>query len=203
MLRLRHSPASPFVRKVRICAALLGLADRIELVPADTTDANEPLREQNPLGRIPTLILEDGATLYDSPVIVEYLDMLAGGGGVIPPTGPERIEALRQQAFADGLLDAALIQVYEVRFRPENLRSADWMAYQADKVRRALAYAETHLTSALPARLHVGHIALACALGYLDLRFDGRWRADHPRLVAWLDGFSAQVPAFEETRFTA
>jgi glutathione S-transferase len=199
MLTLRSSPASPFGRKVKIAALQLGLMDRIEIVAADTSDANDPLRQQNPLGKIPTLVLEDGTTLFDSRVIVEYLDHLAGGGKIIP-AGEARFAQLRLQALADGLGDAALLQVYEVRFRAEEIRSASWVANQAGKVSRALIALEA-LPPAATNQPQVGDIALACALGYLDLRFEGKWRAEYPKLVAWLDGFAAAVPAFEATRF--
>lgn len=202
MLVLRSSPASPYGRKVKIAAALLGLSDRIEVVPADTLDPGDVLRRQNPLGKIPTLVLENGETLFDSRVIVEYLDSLAGGGGVIPASGEARFRALRLQALADGLLDAALLQVYEGRFRAEGLRVQAWIDHQAGKVERALATLEAdHAAPGAP--VTVGEITMACALGYLDLRFAGAWRADHPRLVAWLQDFEARVPAFGETRVTA
>jgi glutathione S-transferase len=198
MLTLRSSAASPFGRKVKISAALLGLQDRITITMADTMDPAEPLRNQNPLGKIPTLVLENGETLYDSRVIVEYLDHLAGGGKIIP-TGPERFAALREQALADGILDAALLQVYEGRFRPADRHEPQWVEHQAGKVQRGLEYAEAHLSTPA-ATQHIGRIALACALGYLDLRFAGAWRKDYPKLVAWLDAFAAAVPAFEATR---
>ncbi|HEU4519129.1 MAG TPA: glutathione S-transferase [Microvirga sp.] len=197
MLVLRSSPASPFGRKVKIAAALAGLTDRIEVVAADTNDPSEVLRQQNPLGKIPTLVLEDGSTLFDSRVIVEYLDHLAGGRLI--PAGPARFPALRQQALADGVMDAALLQVYEGRYRGEDKREPKWLELQAGKVQRGLDHAEAQLATPAP-DLHIGHVALACALGYLDLRFEGRWRANYPRLVAWLDDFSARVPAFEATR---
>jgi glutathione S-transferase len=198
MLTLRSSPASPFGRKVKISAALLGLMDQIQVVDADTNNPTDSLRQQNPLGKIPTLILENGETLYDSRVIVEYLDRLAGGGKILPE-GAARFAALRQQALADGIMDAALIQVYEGRWRPEERRSAEWVAHHQGKVERGLAYAEAHLSTP-SADLHIGHVALACALGYLDLRMEGKWRAKHPGLVAWLDDFAGRVPAFEKTR---
>lgn len=199
MLVLRSSPASPFGRKVKIAAHLLGLMDRIEITAADTTDPSEPLRQQNPLGKIPTLVLPEGTTLFDSRVIVEYLDHLAGGGQLIPQ-GEERFAQLRLQALADGLMDAALIQVYEVRFRPAEGRNADWVSHQAGKVSRTLLALELS-PPAFEGTPRVGEIALACALGYLDLRFEGSWRTEHPKLVAWLDDFAARVPAFEDTRF--
>jgi glutathione S-transferase len=200
MLTLRSSGASPFVRKVRIAAAILGLADRIAVVEADTMSPAPDLLGQNPLGKIPALVLDNGETLYDSRVILEYLDALAGGGKIIPQ-GWSRFGVLRLQALADGIMDAGVLQMYEIRWRPEEHRVQKWVEHQKGKVARALDAAEGSLgaTPALP--IHVGHIALACALGYLDLRFEGTWRQDHPRLVAWLDGFAGRVPAFEATRF--
>ncbi len=200
MLILRSSPPSPFGRKVKIAAKVLGLMDRIEIVVADTTSETDPLRRQNPLGKIPTLILEDGTTLFDSRVILDYLDHLAGGGRIIP-AGEARYPALRLQALADGVMDAALLQVYENRFRVEERRDAGWVAYQAGKVARGLAALEAAPPAYDPKLPDVGAIATACALGYLDLRFAGTWRADHPALVAWLDAFEAAIPAFGATRF--
>jgi len=118
---LRNAPASPFGRKVRIAAALCGLDSRIEIVIADTADPADPLRGQNPLGKIPTLILEDGTVLYDSRVIVEFLDTQAGGGIIIPPGAP-RFPALIMQALADGVMDASLLRVYEGRSRACHFR---------------------------------------------------------------------------------
>jgi glutathione S-transferase len=198
MLVLRSAPASPFGRKVKIVAALLGLDKRIEIVHANTSEPDEALLQQNPLGKIPVLIDEDGAAIFDSRVIVEYLDGLAGGGRVIPAEFAARIQALTLQALADGVSDAALLQVYEVRHREPAERSAKWTASQARKVTRGLARLEAHPPEG--GKPNVGTVALACALGYLDLRFAGAWRADHPRLVAWLGAFAAATPAFEATR---
>jgi glutathione S-transferase len=198
---LRSAPASPYGRKVKICAALLGLSNRIQIVDADTMREDEPLRRQNPLGKIPTLVLEDGSTLFDSRVIVEYLDHLAGGGRMLPQ-GPDRFAVLRLQALADGLCDAALMQVYEARWRPEERRDSAWLAHQAGKVARALVALEA-APPMMGEALDVGHVMTACALGYLDLRFGGEWRAGHPALVTWLDQFAARVPAFEATQVKA
>jgi glutathione S-transferase len=199
MMKLRSSPASPFVRKVRIAAALLGLADEIELEDADTINPPASLLAQNPLGKIPALVLEDGETLYDSRVIVEYLDFRAGGGKLIPPPGPERFKVLTRLALADGVTDAALLLVYEKRWREPAEYGERWKAHQAAKVARGLKVLE----NAPPPEgaLDIAAIALACTLGYLDLRFEGLWRAEYPRLVAWLEAFAAATPAFEATRF--
>ncbi|WP_029059067.1 glutathione S-transferase family protein [Stappia stellulata] len=201
MLILRSSPPSPFGRKAKIAAAVLGLSDRITVELTDTKDPHDSIRKQNPLGKIPALVLEDGKVLFDSSVIVDYLDHLAGGGKVIP-AGATRHDALRLQALADGIMDAALLQVYETRFRPEDKRHTEWLAYQADKVTRGLASLEADLPDTVsPDRTpNVGEIAVACMLGYLDLRFAGDWRAGHPGLVGWLKTFEAAVPAYEATR---
>jgi len=199
MMKLRSSPASPFVRKVRIAASLVGLADRIEIEDADTNSPTDSLRRQNPLGKIPALVLEDGETLYDSRVIVEYLDFLAGGGRLIPAPGPRRFQVLTGLALADGVTDAALLLVYEQRWRERAGHSAKWQDHQSGKISRGLASLEAAPPPDGP--FDIAAIALACALGYLDLRFQGAWRADHPKLVAWLDAFAAAVPAFEATRF--
>ena len=199
---LRSAPPSPFGRKVKIAAAVLGLSGRIEIVPADTNSETDPLRAQNPLGKIPTLVLDDGQTLFDSRVILDYLDHLAGGGRIVPKEPDARFAALRMQALCDGILDASILQVYEARYRPEAIRHQPWLDYQAGKVTRALAVLDSE-PQALDPVPHVGQITLACALGYQDLRFAGTWRAGHPKLVAWLDRFGAQVPAFEETRVKA
>jgi glutathione S-transferase len=198
MMILRSSPPSPFGRKVKIAASLLGLSSKIEVVATDTLDPQDKIRSQNPLGKIPALILEDGSVYYDSRVIVEYLDFLGGGGLLIPAYGAPRFKVLTMAALADGILDAALLQIYELRFRDLAKHEPKWVSHQAEKVARGLAVLEA---SPPNGRRNVAHIGLACALGYLDLRFDGTWRKEHPNLVAWLEAFSLEVPSFEATRF--
>ncbi|MCE1237767.1 MAG: glutathione S-transferase N-terminal domain-containing protein [Hyphomicrobiales bacterium] len=200
MTILRSSPASPFGRKVKIAAHELGLIDRLTIVMADTADPSDSLRAQNPLGKIPVLVFDDGATLFDSRVILEWLDLEAGGGRILPNEPAARFATLRLQALADGVTDAAILIVYESRYRAETERSAAWVAYQQAKIDRTLAHLEA-APPALDAAVDVGAIALAAALGYLDLRFAGAWRATCPRLVVWLDAFAARVPSFETTRF--
>lgn len=199
MMKLRHSPASPFVRKVKIAAEVLGLAGRIEMQDADTVAPEAGFLAQNALGKIPTLVLDDGSTLFDSRVIVEYLDHLAGGGRVLPAEPKARFAALRLQALCDGILDAALLIVYEARYRAPEMRLQSWLDRQQAKIDRALSVVE----ASPPAQTDmpdVGQITLACALGYLDLRLAGAWRKDHHKLVAWLDRFAARVPAFAGTK---
>jgi glutathione S-transferase len=202
MMILRSSPASPFARKVRIAASVLGLADKIEVRETDLNNPADSVRVQNPVGKIPTLILDGGEALFDSRVILEYLDHLAGGGRIIPREPKARFAALRLQALCDGIADASLLQVYENRYRPAEMKVQSWVDLQAGKVARGLAALEA-APPALDPVPDVGQIALACVLGYRDLRFGGSWRADHPRLVAWLDKFNAQVPAFAQTKIAA
>jgi glutathione S-transferase len=198
---LRSAAASPFVRKVRIAAIALGLDRRIEIVAADSADPADTLRRQNPLGKIPTLMLDDGTALYDSRVIVEYLDHLAGGGRIIPAEPGARFATLRLQALADGIMDASVLLVYEGRWREAAKHEPRWIEHQSGKVDRALAALESESsTFDLKPVAWIGEIALACALGYGDLRFGGRWRENHPRLVRFLADFSAALPAFEATR---
>lgn len=201
MMILRSSPASPFGRKVRIAASVLGLDKDMLIEGADPTDPTDPVRQQNPLGKIPVLITEDGTAVYDSRVILDYLDHRAGGGRIIPAEPGARLAALRLQALCDGLLDAALLRVYEGRWRKPDRHEPNWVDHQTGKMDRALAVLEADVPALEP--IQIGQIALACALGYLDLRFEGRWRKDHPRLVAWLDAFASAVPAFAATRVTA
>jgi glutathione S-transferase len=200
MMILRSAAPSPFGRKVQIALSLLGLDD-VKIEPTDTMDAASPLRQQNPLGKIPVLITEDGAPYYDSRVILEYLDDRAGGGKIIPRAAAQRFPALCLQALCDGILDASILAVYEGRWRAPENHEPKWLEHQAGKVARAFAFLEAAPPAlgsegAIP---HVGQIALACALGYRDLRFAGTWRKDHPRLVRWLDEFAARVPAFAAT----
>ena len=200
MMILRSAPPSPFGRKVQIALSLLGFDD-VAIEATDTMDAGSPLRQQNPLGKIPVLIADDGTPYYDSRVILEYLDDRAGGGKIIPRAAAQRFPALRLQALCDGIVDASILTVYEGRWRSPDKHEAKWLEHLAGKVERGLAFLE----AAPPAQAaageipHVGQIALACALGYRDLRFAGTWRKDHPRLVAWLDAFAARVPAFAAT----
>ena len=197
-MKLRHSPTSPYVRKVSVTALERGLDGRIERVPTDTRDPKSDHAADNPLGKVPALITDDGERLYDSPVICEYLDSLAGGAPLFPPAGPARWRALRLQALADGILDAAILKMLETRRRPEALRWDGWVRLQGGKIGRALDQLEREV-EALAGPLTIAQIATGCALGYLDFRFpDEDWRAARPALAAWYEGFS-QRPSMRQT----
>jgi len=198
MLTVRTGFTSPFGRKVRIAVSVLGLDPEVSIEPASTQDAADPIRRQNPLGKVPVLILEDGRSLYDSPVILEYLDYRAGGGRIIPKDPKLRFAALRLQALADGIMDASILINYEARYRPAERHEPKWLDLQAGKVERGLAALEA-APPGIDSPPDVGAITLACALGYRDHRFAGSWRNEQPGLVRWLDRFAAAVPAFAAT----
>ncbi len=200
MMILRSSPSSPFGRKARIAVSLLGFDGEVKIERADTTDLNDSVRAQNPLGKIPVLIAEDGTAYYNSRVILDYLDDRAGGGKIVPRESKARLAALRLQALCDGILDASILTIYEARWRKADMREPKWLEHQAGKVTRALAALEAAppaLDGGLP---NVGLITLACVLGYRDFRFGGDWRSDHPRLVGWIDNFAARVAAYAATK---
>jgi glutathione S-transferase len=191
-MKLHHNVASPYVRKVMAVAIETGLDGRLEPVVRIMTpvkpDAN--LVAANPLGKIPCLVTDDGAVLYDSRVICEYLDGLHDGPRMFPAAGPARWSALRRQAEGDGILDAALLTRYETFLRPEEQRWVEWIDGQKQKFRRALDSLEGE-AEAFGLTVDIGAIAIGCALGYLDFRFGGEdWRATRPRLAAWFARFS-------------
>jgi glutathione S-transferase len=183
-MKLLFSPASPYARKVRICAQELGIALEEVVVGANPSAAADPvLAAANPLAKIPTLVLDDGRAIYDSRVIVDYLDSLTDTA-LAPRAGDARWAALVEQAAADGILDAALLSRYELFMRPEAMRWPEWLAGQSGKIERALDLFEGSARNATDPGL--GDICVACALGYLDLRFpQNGWRATHPKLEAF------------------
>ncbi|HUA54054.1 MAG TPA: glutathione S-transferase [Candidatus Sulfotelmatobacter sp.] len=198
-MKLRFSPASPFVRKVTVVALETGLDARVERVPASVapTKPNPDIQKDNPLAKVPALVLDNGETLYDSPVICEYLDSLHGGAKMFPAAGAARWTALRRQALGDGILDAAVLTRYE-SIRPDPYKWQEWMDGQMAKVQGALAAFEAE-AGALGATLDIGTITLGCALGYLDFRFaDLGWRKSFPKLAAWYEGFAAR-PSMKAT----
>jgi len=197
-MKLFYSPASPYARKVRIVAMETGLHERLEIVSVDTSNPNNGLVDHNPLSKIPVLETEFGP-LYDSPVICEYLDTLHAGEKLFPAESTARWKALRWQALADGLLDAALLIRYELTQRPAERQYDGFIEKQTSKIASALAYMNGH-TRDLEAPMTIGTIAIACALGYLDLRFaDLAWRDKYSNLAQWHKQFSAR-PSYVDTQ---
>jgi glutathione S-transferase len=199
MLKLRSSAASPFGRKVKVAAIFTGHADSLEMLPTDTMNPADPLRQDNPLGKIPCLILPDGTTVYDSRVIVEYLDHAAGGGKVIPAEWPARLAALKLQALADGITDAAILQLYEGRFRAPEKHEPAWIAHQGGKVERGLGTLEANPPKA-SATPDIGVISTICMLEWYDFRFSGLSSGKYPKLAAFAADFNRLVPAFAKTK---
>jgi len=196
-MKLRFAPASPFVRKVMVTAIELGLDQRIDRVPTLPWDPNTDLIDDNPLGKVPALVTDDGLCLFDSPVICEYLDSLHDGSKLYPASGPERWKVLRLQALGDGILDAAVLRIVESR-RPEALRSADWDARQRSVVGRGLDVLEREAGD-LKGETTIVHITTGCILGYLDFRFAGEdWRPGRNRLAAWYAVW-AERPSMQQT----
>ncbi len=198
-MQLLHSPASPFVRKVRVTAIETGLAPQITLVPVQTAAVNTAaeVAQANPLGKIPVLIRDDGPALYDSRVICRYLDDRAGAR--LYPAG--RIwEVLTLEALADGIMDAAVLITYERRFRDEAAQHQGWIDGQRGRISRGLDALGEMWLSHLQGPLSAAQIATGCALGYLDFRHpDLSWREGRDDLAQWYARF-AERPAMVETQ---
>jgi glutathione S-transferase len=182
---LRFLPHSPYVRKVLVAARELGLIDRIDVVEAHVFDPETPLLAENPMGKVPALIRDDGSVLYDSTVICEWLDGEAGGNRLFPATGEARIQALRRNALGDGLGQAATWNIRE-RYRPDGERSDAYMAYYERTIDRCLAALDAEAQDLdADGRFDIGDIAIACAISYLDFRYPERgWRDRFPALGA-------------------
>jgi glutathione S-transferase len=198
-MKLYFSPASPYVRKVNVCAIETGLDKRIERLPTDIYEAKSPVHGKNPLGRLPTLIMDDTTVLFDSPVICEYLDSLHQGHKLFPPVGTARFAALVRQALGDGILDAA-VQIRQEKMRPAAQQSPDMLARRLRNIRLTLDELESRASESAAAGADIGTIAIACALGYLDFRFaEDHWRNGRPKLAAWYASFSLR-PSMVETK---
>jgi glutathione S-transferase len=197
-MKLLFSPFSPYVRKCLVTAAELGLDERIELRPSSAHPINrdQAIIADNPLGKVPTFFTDDGQVLYDSRVICEYLNDLAGGS--LFPAGAARWQSLTLQSLGDGMLDAALLARYETIARPENLQWPAWRDAQLDKIETSLAALDAR-PEPLQDRLDIGSLTIGCALWYLGVRFpDLGWQARRPRVAAWWAGFS-QRPSMSRT----
>ena len=188
-MKLYYSRTSPYVRKVNVFAIEAGLDEEIEKIITNPWIEDASLLKDNPLSKVPTLIMSNGTVLYDSPVICEYLDSLNPGAKLIPAAGIERWVALRLQALGDGILDAAVMRFLEKK-RPDSQQSHDWDSMQRNTIERALTYLEDKVGE-WNADVTIGQITIACALGYLDFRFaEDHWRQAQPGLANWFTDFS-------------
>lgn len=200
-MKLYHAPASPYVRKVMVLAHEAGLLDALEVETVTTSPAapDAGVAQANPVKKIPALVTDEGMALFDSPVICEYLDSQHQGPKMFPEPGAARWHALQLQAAADGLLDAAILIIYEGRIRPEELRFQPWVDAQMGKVDGALA-ALNGWSEDFGDRVDIGTISAACACGYLDFRFpDKDWRGPNRALATWYERFSAR-PSMQATK---
>jgi len=183
-MKLLFSPTSPYVRKVRVAAIELGLDDQLELILTNPWDTPSELTDANPLGKVPALLISEGEVLYDSPVICEYLNSLSENINLIPLSGQLRWDALRLQALADGILDAA-VMIRVDSLRPEAEQNSGMRIRQLKVIRRALQSVDSEMTR-LIGPITIGQITVACALGYIDFRLpDEDWRQVHPKLECW------------------
>ena len=195
---LRHSHTSPFVRKVTVLLHETGLVDQVEIETVDGWSEPRALTAGNPLSMVPTLVVDDDLVLYDSPVICEYLDQRHTGPKMIPD-GDARWLVLRDQALGDGILDCAVLIFMESQKRPEEKRWDWWLDLKRRAIERSLDQLEQRVDE-IAARMDLGTITLAVALGYLDLRGAvGEWRSERPRLADWHAAFSAR-PSMLATR---
>lgn len=187
-MKLYYSPTSPFVRKVVVTAIEAGLDAQITRIPTNPWQNPPELVHDNPLSKVPCLVTADGLALFDSPVICEYLDSV-GGGTMVPPAGPARWRALRLQAIGDGLMDAAINRRMDMTRPAEDARTAV-MTRQAGLVSNALNVLEQE---SLTQHMDIGAMTIACALGYLDFRFqDEPWRDGRPSLTSWYTIFATR-----------
>ncbi len=187
-MKLYTSPTTPFGRKIAVLLRERDLLSKVavELVAGTPLDSGSLPVAHNPLGKIPVLVLEDGTAIYDSRVISRFLDDHFGLG--VYPTGAALWPALAREAAIDGIIESAVSMAYEVRLRPEDMRFQPWLNAQWAKVARTLDMFESAPPSGLTAAatITMEHIALACALAYLDFRHDARgWRVGRPKLAEW------------------
>jgi len=199
-MKLYYGKLSPFVRKVMVLAHEKNLVSKLELTPAaiTPTEPDRNLMLVNPLGKIPTLVLDDGSVLIDSPVVCEYLDTLGDGPRFVPAGGPARFRALSLNALGDGVLQAGM-NVRVEGLRPAGTQWEQWIAAQQLKVDNALDALNAGAFGPSAEAITLGEIAVGCALGWLDFRmpqFD--WRSRRPSLAAWYAKFSAR-PSMQAT----
>ncbi len=194
-MKLHFSATSPYVRKVLACAISRGIDGQIERVPTNANASPPELLADNPLSKVPCLVTDDGLALFDSPVICEYLDSVGDALPMFPAHGAARWRALKQQAMADGILDASVPRRAEMQ-KPQDDGRVAWIARQKAAVDRTLDALEAEPPHRI---VDIGSIAVACALGYLDFRYAAQpWRDTHPKLAAWYEAF-AQHPAIAQT----
>ncbi len=199
-MKLFSAGASPFGRKIKLALHVLNLTGDVQVIATDTSQPDSENRKHNPLGKIPTLLTEDGTVIYDSRVIIDYLNERGGGNILVPASGNDRVNVLTRAALMDGIMDAAILVVYEGRMRPEGMQVQSFVDYQRGKIERALAAIEAgkpvYSSGKTP---NAAEIGLACVIDYLDLRGVVNWRDHAPSLTGYITEFSKAVPGYHDT----
>ncbi len=190
-MRLLCSSTSPFSSKVRMAARHLGI--ELEEIRVDTNAGPALLVDNNPLGKIPTLLTDDGEAIFDSRAIMHYFDRQEGG--LYPSKKGKRTEAEVLEALCDGTMECLLSIVYERRLREPEKQHQPWIDRQWTKASRALAHLDAEPPK-IGKKLYAGHFALAALIGYLQLRFEGQWEADHAELINWANKFEKHFPDY-------
>ena len=199
MYKLSFSPASPYVRKVRMAAFKAGLDKKLELITANTQDEKDDIRSLNPLGKIPIVTKPDGSSLFDSRVIIDHFNRV--GGGLIPDNGDDRDTVLTRAALVEGLIDASLLIVYSDRYAGGETPSKVWADLQKGKIDRTLDFLENDLTNwSNPIGFDIANIGLATALGYLTFREVRDWKTNRPKMQEWYQNIGSNLPGFDETK---
>ncbi len=196
-MKLHWSPRSPYCRKVMVAAHELSLANEIELVatPVTMATSNAELRSDNPLNKLPTLVVDEGPAIFDSFVIIDYLDELAGSNKLIPRIGASRLRALRLHALGQGLIDLLVLARNE-ELRPSEIRSKPHMVANLEKRRATVHQLNQEVDDVAAEPFGIAQITVGCALNYWDFRFGSEpWRDDAPQLVGWLSSFDARDSA--------
>ena len=199
MYKLSFSPASPYVRKVRMAAFKAGMDKKLELITANTQDEKDDIRNLNPLGKIPIVTKPDGSSLFDSRVIIDHFNRV--GGGLIPDNGDDRDTVLTRAALVEGLIDASLLIVYSDRYAGGETPSKVWADLQKGKIDRTLDFLENDLTNwTNPIGFDLANIGLVTALGYLTFREVRDWKTNRPKMQEWYQNIGSNLPGFNETK---
>lgn len=199
MYKLSFSPASPYVRKVRMAAFKAGMDKKLELITANTQDEKDDIRNLNPLGKIPIVTKPDGSSLFDSRVIIDHFNRV--GGGLIPDNGDDRDTVLTRAALVEGLIDASLLIVYSDRYAGGETPSKVWADLQKGKIDRTLDFLENDLTNwSNPIGFDLANIGLVTALGYLTFREVRDWKTNRPKMQEWYQNIGSNLPGFDETK---
>ena len=199
MYKLSFSPASPYVRKVRMAAFKAGMDKKLELITANTQDEKDDIRSLNPLGKIPIVTKPDGSSLFDSRVIIDHFNRV--GGGLIPDNGDDRDTVLTRAALVEGLIDASLLIVYSDRYAGGETPSKVWADLQKGKIDRTLDFLENDLTNwTNPIGFDLANIGLVTALGYLTFREVRDWKTNRPKIQEWYQNIGSNLPGFDETK---